>query len=408
VTSAPGLSPSNRSFASPEDALSVLCGRLKPVAVETVPLEQAAGRVLAAPALADRDSPPCDVSAMDGYAVRLADLRQRSLDVAGEASMGQPPPALPAGKTVRIFTGAPVPPTAEAVIQREHVTEEPHQIILRPFPKPPMHGMNIRRQGENAHAGEFVASAGTAITAATAATLASFGCARLSVYRRVRAGIITTGSELVSTEASAAPWQIRDSNGPSLAALFAARAWVDVFSPVRVSDDRAAMHHLVADTLARCDALLLTGGVSAGQYDFVPDVVAALGGETIFHRLPMRPGAPVLGAVGPQGQAILGLPGNPVSVMITARRVAWTALRLLAGFAEPGLRVPVVRLSNVDDKSLGSWWFRLVRLRDAGLAELVPTRGSGDVVSLGRSDGFVEVPPETTGAGPWPFYAWES
>jgi molybdopterin molybdotransferase len=345
---------------------------------------------------------------MDGYAVRLADLQQHSLEVAGEASMGQPPPTLPVGKAVRIFTGAPVPAATEAVIQREHVTEEPPQIILRPFPKPPVSGMNIRRQGENARAGETVVSAGISITAATAATLASFGCAQLSVYRRVRMGIITTGSELVAVDASAAPWQIHDSNGPSLAALFATRAWVDVFPPARVPDDRETMQRLVVNTLAWCDAVLLTGGVSAGQYDFVPDVIAAIGGETIFHRLPLRPGAPVFGAVGPKGQAILGLPGNPVSVLVTARRLAWFALMRLAGFAEPRPRVPVVGLSNVDGKSLKDWWCRMVRLTGAGQAELVPTRGSGDVVSMGRSDGFVEVPPETTGAGPWPFYSWES
>jgi molybdopterin molybdotransferase len=168
------------------------------------------------------------------------------------------------------------------------------------------------------------------------------------------------------------------------------------------------MQRLVVNTLAWCDAVLLTGGVSAGQYDFVPDVIAAIGGETIFHRLPLRPGAPVFGAVGPKGQAILGLPGNPVSVLVTARRLAWFALMRLAGFAEPRPRVPVVGLSNVDGKSLKDWWCRMVRLTGAGQAELVPTRGSGDVVSMGRSDGFVEVPPETTGAGPWPFYSWES
>jgi molybdopterin molybdotransferase len=407
MSSAHGDPAGKRSFGSPEEALDALCQRLKPVTAETVSLERAAGRVLAAPVHADRDSPPCDVSSMDGYAVRLADLHQPALEVAGEAAVGQPPPPLPLGKAVRIFTGAPVPPDTEAVIQREHVGEERQQIVLRALPTPAVRGLNIRRQGENVCAGQPVLAEGTLITPAAVASLASFGAARLSVQRRLRVGIINTGSELVAPEAHPAPWHIRDTNGPALAALLAKRAWLDVLPPLRVRDDYAAIRSLLADTVAQCDAVLLTGGVSAGQYDFVPDVVAALGGEIIFHRLPTRPGAPVLGALGPQAQAILGLPGNPVSAMIAARRLVWAVLRQSAGFAAPRMPVPAVRLTNADDQSLRLWWFRLVRLTGPGAAELIPTQGSGDVVSLGRSDGFVELPPAMSGAGPWPFYAWE-
>jgi len=154
--------------------------------------------------------------------------------------------------------------------------------------------------------------------------------------------------------------------------------------------------------------VLLTGGVSAGQYDFVPGVVAALGAKTVFHRLPLRPGGPILGAVGPDGQAILGLPGNPVSVLVTARRLARTVLRHLAGFACASCPVPVVRVTNDDGRTLNLWWYRLVRLTGPGVAELVPAQGSGDVVALARSDGFVEIPPNASGAGPWPYYGWEA
>lgn len=406
--SATGHDPSSQqTFASPDDALNALCQRLRPVALEVVPFGQAGGRVLAAPAPADRDSPPCDVSAMDGYAVRLVDLARPVLEVAGEAAVGQSPPRLPPGKTLRIFTGAPVPPEAEAVIRREDVREEGPRIVLGSFHRPPVVGLYIRRRGENLRADEAVLPAGPLVTPAVVAALASFGATSVSVRRKVRVGIISTGSELVAPHAPPQPWQIRDSNGPGLAALLAARAWLDVRPPVRVSDDYEALRRLLADSVAACDAVLLTGGVSAGQYDFVPDVVTAIGGETILHRLPIRPGAPILGAVGPQGQAILGLPGNPVSVMITARRFGGTVLRHLAGLAGPCPWAPVVRLSNPDDQTLKMWRFRLVRRTAVGLAELVPTRGSGDVVSLGRSDGFVEVPPEMAGAGPWAFYSWE-
>lgn len=408
------MSPTGRKsstepkFGVPDDALRTLCQHLRPMASETTSLGQAVGRVLAAPLLADRDSPPCDVSAMDGYAVRLADLAYPALEVAGEVAVGQEPPSLPPGRTLRIFTGAPVPRAAEAVIQREHVDEQGEQIVLRPAYTPPVIGLNIRRQGENLRAGEVVLREGTLITPAAVAALASFGATRLSIRRPVRVAIINTGSELVAADAPAQRWQIRDANGPGLAALLSERAWLDVRPPVRISDDYQALRGLLVDALAASDALLVTGGVSAGQYDFVPDAVTALGGQTIFHRLPLRPGAPLLGAVGPHGQAILGLPGNPVSVMITARRFAWVVLRHLAGMQEPQPRAAVVQLCHPDDQTAPLWWFRLVRLTHAGLAELVPTQGSGDIVALGRSDGFVEVPPRATGAGPWPFYSWDA
>jgi molybdopterin molybdotransferase len=394
-------------MSSPEVAIRTLCATLTPVQTETVSLAQAAGRVLAAPVLADRDSPSCDVSAMDGYAVRLADLKQPALEVAGEAAVGQAPPTLPAGKTVRVFTGSPVPRGTEAVIQREDVGEEGQRIALRPLAQPPEVGLNIRRQGENLGAGQQMFDEGVALTAAAIAALANFGVTRVLVRRRVRVGILNTGSELVAPEVQPQPWQIRDSNGPSLAALLAGPDRLDVRPPVRVHDDYDTMCKQLAQVLGDAEAVFITGGVSAGQYDFVPDVIRALGGKTVFHRLPLRPGRPTLGAVGPQGQAILGLPGNPVSAMVVARRYGPIVLGHLAAARDP-LPAGFVHLGDADDRTLPLWWCRLVRLTGAGQAALVPTRGSGDIVSLGRSDGFIELPPEARGAGPWPFYAWQS
>jgi molybdopterin molybdotransferase len=396
------------AFATPHDAVQALCARLAPVGVELVALAQAAGRVLAEAVVADRDSPPCDVSAMDGYALAFADVARDTLEVAGEVAIGQEPPVLPAGKVLRIFTGAPVPPGAELVIRREDVDEGRDRIRLHALDTPPAPGMNIRFRGENLRSGAEGLPGGGVVSPAVLCALASFGVARPTVRRRVRVGILNTGNELVPVEAQPEPWRIRDSNGPGLAALGGGCAWLDVRAPRRVSDDRAALQHLLAETLSDCDAVLLTGGVSAGQYDFVPEVVAAVGGEVVFHRLPIRPGGPLLGAVGPGGQAILGLPGNPVSVMVTARRFGRWVLRRLAGFAEPAPPVTVVAVQKDDGQTLDRWWFRLVRLTDSGLVHLVPTQGSGDLVSLARSDGFVEIPPHTRSAGVWPYYPWEA
>ncbi len=414
MSSARRVPSAGPSFTSPNAAVQALCERLRSVPAEMVSLDGAAGRVLADPLIADRDCPACDVSAMDGYAVRLGDLASRgsaaqpALEVNGEIAIGREPPPLPPGKVLRIFTGAPVPPGAEAVIQREHAGEGERQITLGGLPQAPVAGLNIRRRGENARAGETVAPAGSLVTPALIAGLAGFGATRVSVRHRVRVDVITTGNEVVPPDVQPQPWQIRDSNGPGLRALLSGPAWLEVGPRKCVGDDLDALRRILAETLAECDAVLLTGGVSAGDYDFVPDAVAAVGGETVFHRLPIRPGGPILGAVGPQGRAILGLPGNPVSVLVTARRLAWTVLRHLAGFAEPTPRAATVRLGNADEKKLHLWWFRLVRLAADGKAELVPTRSSGDIVALSRSDGFVEIPPQTSGPGPWPFYSWES
>jgi molybdopterin molybdotransferase len=139
----------------------------------------------------------------------------------------------------------------------------------------------------------------------------------------------------------------------------------------------------------------------------VPDAVAACGGEILFHRLPIRPGKPVLGAVGPRGQAIFGLPGTPVSVVIAGRWFAVPALRQLAGLP-PEPEVASVTVREMGTKRLGLWWYRPVRVLGPALVQVVPSRGSGDLVSAARSDGFVLVPPQGEGAGPWPFTPWWS
>jgi molybdenum cofactor synthesis domain-containing protein len=237
--------------------------------------------------------------------------------------------------------------------------------------------------------------------------LASFGVAQPQVHRRVRVGVLVTGNELLGIDARPTPWQIRDSNGPTLSAMLSACPWLQVRPPIHVMDEPDRQQSALGDLLEGCDAVLLTGGVSMGQYDHVPAVVTLLGGRTVFHKLPIRPGKPMLAAVGPQGQAVLGLPGNPISVMVTARRLGGVVLRHLAGFSNAASPVPVVTLTHSNDRMLPLVWFRPVRLTGPGRAELVASRGSGDMVSAARSDGFVEIPPASRGEGPWPFYRWE-
>ena len=186
----------------------------------------------------------------------------------------------------------------------------------------------------------------------------------------------------------------------------AALPWAELITTARQVDKPDLLYDEIETALDSCHAVILTGGVSMGDYDFVPEVVARVGAETVFHGLAQRPGKPMLGAVGPEGQAILGLPGNPVSVMVTARRLGVPVLRKLAGFRQPAPPPPEVRISDPDADTIDLWWHRLVRLVEPGIAEVVRTRGSGDLVSAARSDGFVAIPPGQHGQGPWPYYPW--
>ena len=390
-------------YHSPDAALAALLPHLSPVETERLPSARACGRVLAEPLVLDRDSPACDVSAMDGYALRLADLGVGTLPVSGEAAAGNPPPECAPGTAVRIFTGAPVPAGCDIVVKREDVLERPDRIDFGPQTSEMMPGNFIRRWGENGRAGDSIAAQGRFITAATLAAGAACGVTSLLVHRRVRVAVLTTGDEVCAADATPEPWQIRDSNGPALAALLGSRAYVDAVAPEHVADDPRILTATLLRLIASHDAVFVTGGVSAGDYDYVPAAVAACGGTTVFHKLPIRPGKPLLAATA-GGTLILGLPGNPVSVLYCARRFGIACLRKLAGCSEPE-QIHRVTLLNPDARSLPLHWGRLVTLSDEG-ATLLPTASSGDIITAARSDGFVEISAGESGPGPWRFWAW--
>lgn len=390
------------TFEDPLPAVNRLLDRLDPVDTDTVSLDEAAGRVLAAPITSDRPSPAADVTAMDGYAVTAAEA-DGELPISGEVSIGQPPPPFQPGTSMRIFTGAAIPEGADAVIKREDVEEKDSSIVI-PSGIDVAAGQHIRRQGENLAEGEEVVGAGVEIDATVAAALATFGVTDPVVRRKVRIGTIATGDEVLAPSEVPTPWQLRDSNTAAVSTLL--RPWAEVVAAERRIDNKELLAKSLSDFLDRCDAVFLSGGVSMGNYDFVPEVIAEIGGTIIFHRLRQRPGKPLLGAVGPAGQAILGLPGNPVSVMVTARRWGAMALRKLGGIADVDPAAPSVMLSHADEQTVDLWWHRLVTIGPDGAAHLVPSRGSGDLVSSARSDGFIVLPPGQSGPGPWPYYSW--
>lgn len=390
-----------------DQALNKVFDRLSAVPAEQISLQEASGRVLAEPLIADRDSPAVDVSAMDGYAIRLddfsaADPRPVTLEVTDTAQAGREPKELVNGKAVRIFTGAPVPARADCVIRREDTEELPDQVTIDLAELDIRVGQNIRYRAENSSKGQVLLPSGTRVNPATVGCLASFCSSSVWVRRRIAVSLLTSGDELIEPGMPVEAWQIRDSNGPTLRCWLDGLSWTKLIHQSRIQDDLEETRRTLAAAIEQSDVVILTGGVSAGDMDFVPQAIVDLGGEIVFHRLPIRPGKPVL--VGFVNETlVIGLPGNPVSTTVTARVVAQPLLERMAETNSPAqLRLPLI---NPDDKALNLYWYRLVRLEEEGL-QLVPSRGSGDLVSLAKSNGFIEIPPGQTGIGPWRTWLW--
>jgi len=316
------------------------------------------------------------------------------------------------GSVVQIFTGALVPEQAEAVVKREDTQEFEDRIRFRDPARMIRQGANIRYAGENIRAGEVFLKSGTLMKAAQTAALTNFGLSRVLCHAPVRVAVLTTGDELFPNSdgspsgRSLEPWQIRNSNRTALLDLLRDHAWISEPTAMHVLDDPNVLRDQLAEAIEQHDAVLLTGGVSAGDRDYVPQAVKEVGGEILFHKLPLRPGRPILGAVTKEGKFILGLPGNPVSATMGARRFAIPLLARLSGQVRWKDRPANVRIESPGTKTLPLHWLRGVRLLGDGMAEYVIGKGSGDLVTLAQSDGFIEMPPNATGPGPWPFYGW--
>ncbi len=388
----------------PENAFLELAARMAAPDTQSVPLAKAAGRILAKPLLADRDSPPFDCSAMDGFAVRAADLTPAGLPVCGESRMGHAPEALLAGAAMRISTGAAIPPGADAVIPVEHVNEQ-SGMITPTMDTLPQSGRHIRHRGENAVAGTVILNAGTLLGAAQIAAMAAFGETTPLLFSALRVAVIATGDELISPDQPLSPWCIRDSNLPGLSASVAMVPWLELVWTTRVPDHATAMMEALYQALTLADIVLTTGAVSKGHRDYMPQSIRSVGGEVAFHGLPVRPGGPVLGAVA-GGKVIFALPGNPVSTLVLWRRFVLPALsaRLMRGtFGRSGFPI---RLMDPIDRPHPKWNYHPVQRVESAAAKLLRYAGSGDMTAAAAAEGFIEVPPNTVGHGPFSFFSW--
>lgn len=318
------------------EAIEIIRRETCALKTEKVALRDAVGRVLAEDIMSDSDLPPFDRSQMDGYAVIAADTLNVpvKLKIVGESAAGSGwHRTLKSGQAVRIMTGAPVPKGADAVQRLEDATEEGKFVeILAPTET----GRFIVTKGSEIKKGETVFWAGEIITLGTLAGLASFGCAKVKVGRRPRLGILVTGSEIVPVNKIPKRDQIRDSNSTLLRACAEkCGAEVHVFAPV--GDDPKKLHSAVANAAKNCDVLVISGGVSVGKYDFTKTVLQDLGAEIFFEKLSLKPGKPMVFAK--LGKTLVfGLPGNPVSVMVTFNLFVRTALMLMQSATHPELK----------------------------------------------------------------------
>jgi molybdopterin molybdotransferase len=387
----------------------ILRERVMPVAeTETVPLDAAYGRVMASDVTAPIDLPPFDNSAVDGYAVRAADLdraAETKLAITDRVTAGSAPArALAPGAAIRIFTGAPMPAGADTVYMQEDVRRDGAAVLVPPGLDA---GANRRLAGEDVRAGAVLLPAGRRLSAQHVALAAAVGLTQLSVRRRIRVAVLSTGDEIVAPGTPRPSAALFDANRYLLAGLIAGlgaeRSDLGI-----VPDDPHRLARAIAAAAAEHDLVLTSGGVSTGEADHVRSAVESIG-RLVFWRVAVKPGRPVAMGVIPgarpgTGAAFVGLPGNPVAVFVTFARVVRPLMARLAG-AEPAPLVALpVRATFAHRKKKGRREYVRVTLRRGGDGVIEAVKhaqeGAGVITSLTETDGLVELLDDTTEIAP--------
>jgi molybdopterin molybdotransferase len=373
-----------------EEALSHILDDVVPLASERVPLPIAPGRVLCEAVVADRDQPPFNRAMMDGFALRSHDVAEVpvTLSVVGEVAAGAMSAAvLEAGQAIRIMTGAPVPAGADAVQMLENTVDGGDTVTIKQSVPA---GRHIAPRGQEMTEGAVAVDAGQVLTTARLGLAWSLGAAEVEVYREPRVSVMTTGDELVELHDTPGLAQIRDSNRATLGDL-AIRAGAAVVGNDLVPDDPDEIRQAIRRAGKGVDVLVLSGGVSAGAYDFVADCLKDEGVQQIFHKVHVKPGKPVW--YGRRGTLhVLGLPGNPVSSYVTARLFLLPLIRKLAGrtrIHDPRLSLPLLEAfrgtgSRPTFQPAVVEWGQGVRL--------VQTHGSGDLNHFSNGTALAYLP----------------
>jgi molybdopterin molybdotransferase len=391
--------PIKSELISVEVALKQLLDGAIPVSqTETVDLQNALSRVLAAPVLSSINVPPASNSAMDGYAVRSTDTGvNNEMPVSQRIPAGTTGTVLQPGTAARIFTGAPIPEGADAVVMQEHV--ETFDGGIR-FSGPVEAGTNVRAAGEDIQAGVTILEKGKRLRAQELGLAASIGGGHLTVYRKLKVAIFVTGDELVSPGQALEPGQIYDANRYTLQGLLQQMGCEVVSLPV-VKDDLEETREALAKAAAEADLIISSGGVSVGEEDYVRMALEELGKLEMW-RIAIKPGKPL--AYGHVGQVpFIGLPGNPVSVFVTFCWMVAPFIKLMQGqgYTPP---VPILARANFEWSKAGTRR-EYVRARmdlkdDQPVVTIYPNQGSGVLSSACWANGLAEIPEhQTVGTG---------
>lgn len=372
--------------------------------VERVSLAEAEGRVLREEVAAERDYPPFNRVAMDGIAIDRDTWQKgrRRFAVQGVQQAGEPALRLddPAG-CIEIMTGAALPEGCNAVVRYEDVEFQNGTAAVADDIDVPA-WQNVHRRGVDRAGGEPILQAGTRLRPHHIAALASVGRAQVEVSLLPSVTVLSTGDELVGVDEPVEPHQIRQSNGHAIRAGLVQRGLSEV-RVVHAEDRKPALREHTGKALGESDVLILSGGVSAGRYDLVPEVLDELGVEEVFHKIRQKPGKPMWFGISQEKKLVFGLPGNPVSALVCCYRYVLPFVDRMMGLeCEARLSAFITELPR---RKKGRTHFVPVAL-EGEKARPVPTNGSGDFLSVLASDGFVEISLEVEDPGFVPFFPW--
>src|ERR1700724_635985 len=380
----------------PRLAEEAIYSRLTCLPIESLPLTQCVGGTLRENIYAERDAPPYDRVSMDGIAVNSEQLLRGVRPFREQATQAAGSPALklaPGENAIEVMTGSVLPVAADCVIPVEQYDIVDGVVSLKSAVSAvPFH--NVHRRGADSRQGALLLQAGTLLRAPEIAVAASAGMARVRVSSQPAVMIVSTGDELIEPGDPIADYQVRRSNAYAVAATLRTRGFGRVGDD-HVPDNEALMRERLALHLTTHEVVVLSGGVSMGKFDLVPKVLQQLGVQQVFHKIAQRPGRPMWFGIGPHGQAVFGLPGNPVSTLVCLIRYVIPAIAEAMGTK----RIPPERLalaSPVTFKhSLAYFLPVTIEHDDWGRpwASPRPPNGSGDFLSLAGTDGFVELPP---------------
>ena len=396
---------------SPAEAEALIRAHAAPLPATSLPLTGLVGATLRERVVAAFDQPPFDRVTMDGIAFAFAAYEQgrRTFRIAGTQAAGAPPLSLQSHEhCLEVMTGAILPAGCDCVIPVEKISIADGVAQLEPEAAPESR-LNIHARGTDSRRGDQLLQPGVRLGPAEVAVIAANGQTHASVTRAPRIAVISTGDELIEPGQPLAEWQIHRSNAYAVMAALQRRGLAQPTLD-HLPDDLSVLRERLAAHLQANDVLILSGGVSMGRFDYIPQVLSELGVRVVFHKVAQRPGKPLWFGVGAAGQTVYALPGNPVSTLVCLVRYVFAGLEASLGAARRPAE-PIALAENFEMKPALSLFIPVQVGFESGQrrAALKPTRGSGDFTSLIGTDGFVELPPgpvALAAGAPVALYSW--